>query len=88
MIPWVRLGIGFYSLFLHCLGAEMSLRCRQRFSGKERCLLDHLPLFGTSCSLSFSPSTWLLPVCLVHRQNGYKADGLTKEKETMDLLNK
>jgi hypothetical protein len=31
----------------------MSLKCRQRFPGKERCLLDHLPPFGTSCSLSF-----------------------------------
>jgi hypothetical protein len=56
VIPWVRLGIGFYSLFLHCLGAEMSLRCRQRFPGKERHLLDHFSPFGTSCSPSFSPS--------------------------------
>jgi hypothetical protein len=56
VILWVKLGIEFYSLCLHCLGAEMSLRCRQRFPGKERCLLDHLSLFGTSYSLSFSPS--------------------------------
>jgi hypothetical protein len=39
---------GFIAFFLHCLGAEMSLRCRQRFPGKERCLLDHLSHFGTS----------------------------------------
>jgi hypothetical protein len=42
------LGIEFYSLFEYCLRAEMSLRCRQRFPGKERCLLDHLSPFGTS----------------------------------------
>jgi hypothetical protein len=41
---------------LHCLGAEMFLRCRQRFPGKERCLLVHLSPFGTSCSPFFSPS--------------------------------
>jgi hypothetical protein len=56
VIPWIRLGIGFYSFFLHCLGAEMSLRCRWRFPGKERCLLDHLLPLGTSCHPSFSPS--------------------------------
>jgi hypothetical protein len=32
--------------FLHCLKVEMSLRYRQRFAGKERCLLDHLPPLG------------------------------------------
>jgi hypothetical protein len=31
----------------------MSLRCREKFPGKERCLLDHLTPFGTSCSPSF-----------------------------------
>jgi hypothetical protein len=50
--PMGRLGIGFYSLFEYCLSTEMSLRCRQKFSGKERCLLDHLSPFGTSCSPS------------------------------------
>jgi hypothetical protein len=39
----------------------MSLRCRQRFSGKERCLLDHLSPFRTSCSPLFSPSIGYLP---------------------------
>jgi hypothetical protein len=34
---WV---LGF-SLFEYCLRAEMCLRCRQTFPGKERCLLDH-----------------------------------------------
>jgi hypothetical protein len=36
----------FMAFFLHCLGAEMSLRCRQRFPGKERCLLDHFSPLG------------------------------------------
>jgi hypothetical protein len=55
-VPWVRLGIGFYSLFEYCLRAEMSLRNRQMFPGKEKCLLDHLSPFGTSCSPSFKIS--------------------------------
>jgi hypothetical protein len=50
------LGIGFYSLFEYCLRAEMSLRNRQMFPGKEKCLLDHLSPFGTSCSPSFKIS--------------------------------
>jgi hypothetical protein len=59
VVPWVGMGIGFYSLFEYCLRAEMSLRCRQRFSGKERCLLDHSLPFGTSCNPSFNPpSQW------------------------------
>ncbi|XP_073926274.1 ankyrin repeat domain-containing protein 29 isoform X4 [Castor canadensis] len=32
---------------------EMSLRCRQMFPGKEKCLLGQLSPFGTSCSLTF-----------------------------------
>jgi hypothetical protein len=48
VIPWVRIGSGFYRILLHCLGAEMSLRWRQRFPGKEMCLPDHLSPFGTS----------------------------------------
>jgi hypothetical protein len=56
LFPWVELGIGFNSIFEYCLSAEMSLRCRQKFPGKERCLLDHLSPFGTSCSPSFSIS--------------------------------
>jgi hypothetical protein len=55
VIPWVRVGNGFYSLFLHCLRAEMPFRCKQAFP-REKCLLDHLWPFGTSCSLSFCPS--------------------------------
>jgi hypothetical protein len=51
--PMVRLEIGFYSFFVYCLRVEMSLRCRQTFPGKEKCLLSQLPHFGTSCSLSF-----------------------------------
>jgi hypothetical protein len=37
-------------------GGRDVLSCRQRFPGEERCLLDHLSLFGTSCIPSFSPS--------------------------------
>jgi hypothetical protein len=55
MQGWVRLEIGvFLHCLLHCLRAEMSLRCRWRFPGKERCLLDHLSPFGTSCNPSFT----------------------------------
>jgi hypothetical protein len=56
VIPWVRVGSGFYSLFLHCLRAELPFRCKQAFFREEKCLLDHLSPFGTSCSPSFSPS--------------------------------
>jgi hypothetical protein len=52
VVLWIVLGIGFYSLFECCLRAEMSLRCRQKFPGKERCLLDHLSPSGTSWSPS------------------------------------
>jgi hypothetical protein len=45
--------------FLHCLMAEMPFRCKWAFPKEERCLLDHLSPFGTSCSLSFSPSYML-----------------------------
>jgi hypothetical protein len=41
--------LGFYSLF-YCPRAEMSLRCKQKFSGKEKCILGQLSPFGTSCS--------------------------------------
>jgi hypothetical protein len=34
----------------------MPFRCKQVFSREEKCLLDHLSPFGTSCSPSFSPS--------------------------------
>jgi hypothetical protein len=33
-------GVGFYSLFLHCLRAEMPFRCKQAFPREEKCLLD------------------------------------------------
>jgi hypothetical protein len=48
-------GVGFI-VFLHCLMVEMPFRCKRVFPREEKCLLDHLPPFGTSCSLSFSPS--------------------------------
>jgi hypothetical protein len=54
VITWVGLGIVFYSLFEYFLRAEMSLKCRQKFPRKEKCLLDHLSPFRASCSLSFT----------------------------------
>jgi hypothetical protein len=36
--PVGHVGDWVFIAFLHCLRAEMSLRCRQRFPGKERCL--------------------------------------------------
>jgi hypothetical protein len=41
VIPWVKVGNGFYSLFLHCLRAEMPFRCKQAFP-REKCLLSLL----------------------------------------------
>jgi hypothetical protein len=55
-------GVGFYSLFLHCLRAEMPFRCKQAFP-REKYLLDHLSPFGTSCSPTFSPSFPSLKGC-------------------------
>jgi hypothetical protein len=51
--PVGQVGDWVFIAFLNCLRAEMSLRYSQRFPGKERYLLDHLPPFGTSCSPSF-----------------------------------
>jgi hypothetical protein len=48
VVPWVRLEIGFCSLRV-----KRSLRCKQIFPGKEKCLLGQLSPFGTYCSLSF-----------------------------------
>jgi hypothetical protein len=46
---------GEWDFFLYCLRAEVPFRCRRAFPREERCLLDHLSPFGTSCSLSFTP---------------------------------
>jgi hypothetical protein len=51
--------LGFIA-FLHYLMMEMPVRCKQAFPREEKCLLDHLSPFGTSCSPSFSPSLQLL----------------------------
>jgi hypothetical protein len=40
VIPWARVGSGLYSLFLHCLRAEMPFRCKHAFPKEEKCLLD------------------------------------------------
>jgi hypothetical protein len=53
--PLGQVGNWVFIVFLHCLRAEMSLRCKQKFPGEERCVLDHLSPFGTSCSPSFNP---------------------------------
>jgi hypothetical protein len=53
VVPWVKLEIGFYSFFLYCPRAEMSLRSKQTLPGKK-CLLGWLSPFGTSCSLPFN----------------------------------
>jgi hypothetical protein len=44
----------FIALFVYCPRVELSLWCKQKFPRKERCLLDHLSLFGTSWSPSFT----------------------------------
>jgi hypothetical protein len=52
-------GIGFYSLFVHCLRTEMRFRYRWTFPGGEKCLLDLLQsiLHIFNCSFSSSVST-------------------------------
>jgi hypothetical protein len=42
VIPWARVESGFYSLFLHCLRAEMPFRRKQVFPKEEKCLIDIL----------------------------------------------
>jgi hypothetical protein len=42
--------LSFYSLF-HCPRVEMSLRYKEKFSGKEKCLFGPL----SPCSMSFIP---------------------------------
>jgi hypothetical protein len=54
VFPFIRLGIGLYSLFEHCLRVEMSLRYRWTFPGKKMILLEDLSPFETSFSLSFN----------------------------------
>jgi hypothetical protein len=44
VIPWARVGSGFYNLFLHCLRVEMPFSCKQVFP-REKCLLDLLQCF-------------------------------------------
>jgi hypothetical protein len=46
--------LSFYSLFLNCPSVAMSLRCTQKFPGKEKCFLSQLSPFRTSCSPSFN----------------------------------
>jgi hypothetical protein len=52
VVPWIRVGIGFYSLFVHCLRTEMLSDADRRFLGRSVSL--------TSCGLSFKscPPQW------------------------------
>jgi hypothetical protein len=51
--PMGEVGDWVFIAFLYCQREEMSLRCKQKFPGKEKCLLGQLSPFGTSCSLFF-----------------------------------
>jgi hypothetical protein len=42
VILWARVGSGLYSLFLHCLRAEMPFKCKWAFPREEKYLLDLL----------------------------------------------
>jgi hypothetical protein len=57
VIPWVRVGSGFYSLFLYCLRAEMPFRCKQSFPRVEKCLLDLLWSVLHQCEESLPSQT-------------------------------
>jgi hypothetical protein len=46
VIPWVRVENGFYSLFLHCLRAEMPFRCKQAFPRRRSVSLTTYHLLG------------------------------------------
>jgi hypothetical protein len=55
--PFVLMGQGGNWVFMvnyYCLQAEMSLRCKQTFPGKDKNILGQLSPSGTSCSLSFN----------------------------------
>jgi hypothetical protein len=57
--PVGHVGNWVFIAFLYCLRAEMSLRYKQKFPGKEKCLLGQLSPFGTSCSPSFTMTHWM-----------------------------
>jgi hypothetical protein len=52
--PMVQVGNWVFIALLYYLRVEMSLRCKQKFPGKEKCLLGQLSPSRTSCSLSFN----------------------------------
>jgi hypothetical protein len=61
----------------------MPFRCRWAFPRVERCLLDHLSPFGTSCSPSFSPSKTKLKKVMITKtevQKILKETSLTEER--------
>jgi hypothetical protein len=58
--PVGQVGNWVFIAFFYCLRAEMSLRCKQTFPGKEKCLVEQFSPFGTSCSLPFITTTFPL----------------------------
>jgi hypothetical protein len=48
-----QVGNWVFIAFFYCLSAEMSLRGKQTFPEKSKCLLGKLSHFETSCSLPF-----------------------------------
>jgi hypothetical protein len=55
-------GVRFYSGFIAYFCITWGRRCLSD-ANREKCLLDHLSPFGTSCSLSFSLSLWFGLTC-------------------------
>jgi hypothetical protein len=58
--------------YLHCLRAEMSLRCRQAFPREERCLLDSYHLLGPPAvrfSVLHSPLSMVTRTAVRDRDN-------------------
>jgi hypothetical protein len=66
--PMGQVGDWVFIAFLYCLRVEMSLRCKQKFSGKEKCLLDQLSPFGTSCSPSFNSPLSMIALTAVRNK--------------------
>jgi hypothetical protein len=58
-----QIGSWVFVAIFYCLRVEMSLRCKQIFPGKEKCLLGQFLPFGISFSLPFIPIHLYLYFC-------------------------
>jgi hypothetical protein len=59
--PMGQIGKWVFIALWYCPRAEMSLRCRQNFPGKEECFFGQL-------STAVCPSIWLLKICQISKK--------------------